>query len=100
MHVIRRMRRALFPVFLSCHMVPCSLKPAWHIPVVFSFPMTSASPLSEEVKVVMRCADVRDAEFAPHPRRICCVVVCSGLASSIVLFRVENVDALLHHLEV
>jgi hypothetical protein len=89
-----------FP-FLSCHMVPCSLKPAWHIPVVFPFPMTSVPPLSEKSKVVMRrCADVRDAEFAPHPRRFCCVLVCSCLGSSIVLFRVENVDALLHHLEV
>jgi hypothetical protein len=83
-------------------MVPCSLKPAWHIPVVFPFPMTSASSLSEKLKVVMRrCADdVWNAELAPHPRRIGCVVVCSGVTSSIVLFGVENVDALLHHLEV
>jgi hypothetical protein len=63
--------------------------------------MTSASPLSEKLKVVMRrCADVWNAEFAPHPRRIGCVVVCSGVTSSIILFRVENVDTLLHHLKV
>jgi hypothetical protein len=31
---------------------------------------------------------------------LCCVVVCSDLASSIVMVGVENVDALLHHLKV
>ena len=46
-----------------------------------------------------------DAEFAPHPRRMCCAVLCAvvgclDLISSIVLVGVENVNSLLHHLKV